>query len=276
MVAVKKFIFLFSVFSATFCNAQVYSQLGARSNALGNASMSISDVWSVYNNPGAFGAIEQSAIGVSYENRFLLSELSTQSLVAGFHTQKSGNFGIHFQQYGFNLYREMQGGFSYGMKFYDNFSGGISLNYHRIALGENYGTKNTFSAGLGLLYAMNDLLSFSMRVNNLNRAKLAAAEDERLPTTFGLGIMYSFSEKAFWTLEAEKDLVHPLNVKSGIEVKAHEIFDVRLGFKSYPFQASFGFGLKLSNFYLDMASMWHAQLGLSPSAGIHYRFDPKK
>lgn len=272
----KKFSTIIILLLSYSVSAQVYTQIGARSNALGNASMSITDVWSVYNNPGAFGNLEQSAIGASYENRFLLAELSTQTFVAGLHTEKSGNFGIHFQQYGFNLYREMQGGLSYGMKFYDHFSGGISLNYHRIALGENYGSKNTFSAGLGLLYSLNDLLSFSMRVNNLNRAKLAPAEDERLPTTFGLGVMYSFSEKAFWTIEAEKDLVHPLNIKSGIEVQAHEIFDVRLGINSYPFQASFGFGLKLSNFYLDMASMWHAQLGLSPSAGIHYRFDKKK
>lgn len=267
------FILLFLSFSTT---AQVYTQIGARSNALGNASMSITDIWSAYNNPGAFGNLTKSAVGASYENRFLLSELSTQSFVAGFHTKKSGNFGMYFQQYGFNLYREMQGGISYGMKFYDNFSGGITLNYHRIALGENYGTKNTFSAGLGLLYSLNKMLSFSMRVNNLNRAKLAPAEDERLPTTLSLGVMYTFSEKAFWTIEAEKDLVHPINIKSGIEVKAHEIFDIRLGMNSYPFQASFGFGLKLSNFYLDMASMWHSQLGLSPSAGLHYRFDKKK
>ncbi|MEO9532916.1 MAG: hypothetical protein ABJG68_15295 [Crocinitomicaceae bacterium] len=268
----KKLILLITVFTAFQSYSQVYSQIGARSNALGNATLSLTDVWSVYNNPGAFGSLEHTAVGVSYENRFLLKELSTQSLAAGYHTENAGNFGIHFQQYGFNLYREMQAGFTYGMKFYDNFSGGVSINYHRIALGENYGTKNTVSAALGMFYEMNDLLSFSMRVNNLNRAKLAEDQDERLPTTFGLGVVYAFSEKAFWTVEAEKNLVHPINVKSGIEVQAHDIFAVRLGLNTYPFQASFGFGLKFGDFHLDMASMWHAQLGLSPSAGIHYEF----
>ncbi|OIQ35931.1 MAG: hypothetical protein BM555_03730 [Crocinitomix sp. MedPE-SWsnd] len=263
-------ILLFSISLNSF--GQVYSQIGARSNALGNATLSLNDVWSVYNNPGAFGSLEHTAVGVSYENRFLIKEMSTQSLAFGYHTENAGNFGVHFQQYGFNFYREMQGGITYGMKFYDNFSGGVSINYHRIALGETYGVKNSVSAALGLFYEMNDLLSFSMRVNNLNRAKLAADQDERLPTTFGLGLIYSFSEKAFWTVEAEKDLVHPLNIKSGIEVQPHEIFAIRLGVNSYPFQASFGFGLKFGDFHLDMASMWHAQLGLSPSAGIHYEF----
>ena len=268
----KKLILFITIFGAFQSFGQVYSQIGARSNALGNATLSLTDVWSVYNNPGAFGALEHTAIGASYENRFLLKELSTQSLAAGYHTKNAGNFGIHFQQYGFSLYREMQAGFTYGMKFYDNFSGGVSLNYHRIALGENYGTRNTVSAALGMFYEMNDLLSFSMRINNINRAKLADAQDERLPTTFGLGLIYAFSDKAFWTVEAEKDLVNPLNVKSGIEVQAHEIFAVRFGVNSYPFQAAFGFGLKFGDFHLDMASMWHAQLGLSPSAGIHYEF----
>jgi hypothetical protein len=166
----------------------------------------------------------------------------------------------------------MQGGFTYGMKFFDNFSGGLSLNFHRIALGENYGSKNTLSGALGLYYSMNKSLKFSMRVLNLNRAKLADDQDERLPTTFSLGAIYQFSDKAFWSLDAEKDLVHPLNVKSGLEIQAHEIFAIRFGMNTYPFQGSVGFGLKFSQFHIDMATMWHTQLGLSPSAGIHFDF----
>lgn len=166
----------------------------------------------------------------------------------------------------------MQGGLTYGMKFFDNFSGGVSMNFHRIAIGDIYGSKNTFSAGLGLFYQLNDALKFGMRVQNINRAKLAPAQDERLPTTLNLGVLYAFSKKAFWSVEAEKDLIHPINIKSGLEVQAHEIFAIRLGMNSYPFQATFGFGLKFKEFYLDFATMWHAQLGLSPSGGLHFRF----
>ena len=268
----KPIILFFWLLFAAASWGQIYPQIGARANALGGTALSSVDVFSVYNNPGAFGMLDKTAVGVNYENRYLLKELSTQSLAFGYHSKKAGNFGVHMQQYGFSLYREIQGGITYGMKFYKNFSGGISLNFHRIALGENYGNKNTFSAALGLLYDMNDELSFSMRVLNLNRAKLAADQDERLPTTFALGARYNFSDKAFWTLEAEKDLIYPLNVKSGIEIQPHPIFAVRFGVMSYPFQASAGFGLKFSNFYFDMASSWHAQLGLSPSAGLHYEF----
>ena len=269
----KKIFLLIALSLAAISYGQVYPQLGARANALGGASLSLVDVWSVYNNPGSFGLLEKTAVGVSYENRFLLKELSTQSLTFGYHTKDAGNFGLHFQQYGFNLYREIQGGFTYGMKFYDNFSGGVSINYHRIVLGENYASKNSISAALGMCYKLNDELNFSMRILNINRAKLLVSEDERLPTTFCLGAVYNFSKTALWTLEAEKGLVHPMNIKSGLEIQAHEIFAVRLGVNSYPLQASAGFGLNLSHFHFDMATMWHAQLGLSPSLGIHYEFD---
>ena len=268
----KKFILFILLFAAGNVFSQVYPQIGARSNAMGGSAIGLTDVWSVYNNPGAFGSLEKTAVGVSYENRFLLKEMATKTLAFGYHTEKAGNIGLHMQQYGFSLYREMQLGLTYGMKLFDNFSAGVNMNYHRIALGENYGSKSSISAGLGIFYSMTEDLNFGMRVLNINAARLSDVNDERLPTTFGLGFKYDFSKKAFWSLDAEKDLINPINIKTGIEVLPHESFAVRLGVNSYPFQASFGFGLKLSRFQLDMASMWHAQLGLSPSAGIHYQF----
>lgn len=255
-----------------YAHGQVYPQIGARANALGTTSLCLQDAWSVYNNPGAFAMMDHHEVGVAYENRFLLKELSTQSLAFGYHTEKAGNIGVHVQQYGFSLYRETIAGLVYGMKLFDNFSAGVQLNYHRIALADNYGSKNTVSAGLGLFYSFNKDFDLGFRVLNLNRSRLAEQEDERLPTTFSLGGTYHFSEKVLWSVEAEKTMIHPINFKSGLEFSPHEILALRLGMNSYPFQATFGFGLKLKKFQLDMASMWHTNLGLSPSAGMKFEF----
>ncbi|MBI3135750.1 MAG: hypothetical protein HYZ14_13825 [Bacteroidetes bacterium] len=253
--------------------SQVHPQMGARSNALGNSSLCLDDAWAVYNNPGAFALLQKTSLGLAAENRFLMKELSSQSLAFGFHTKKSGNFGFQFQQYGYNLYREMNGGVVYGMKLFDNFSAGVSVNYHGIFLAENYGSKNTVSAGLGLLYAVTRNLKIGMRVQNLSRTKLADFNDERLPTYFGLGFLYQISRKTSWSVEVEKDLIHPVTIKSGLEIQAHDILAVRIGANSYPFMTSFGFGLKLKKFNFDAAAQWHTTLGLSPSLGLHYSFD---
>lgn len=269
----RKILYIVVLLTSTQLSAQVYPQIGARSNGLASTSLSLNDVWSVYNNPGAFGMLEKTELGAAYENRFLLKELSNQALAFGYHTEKSGNFGLYFQQYGFNLYREMNGGLTYGMKLFDNFSAGISINYHGVHLAENYGSKNTLSAGLGLLYAMNDNLKIGMRVQNVSRTRLAEFDDERLPTNFSLGFLYQISKKAFWTLEAEKDIIHPINIKSGFEIQAHEILALRCGFNTFPFQSAFGLSIQLKKFQFDLASQWHTSLGLSPSGGLKYTFD---
>ena len=269
----KNFILTLLFCAGLGAYSQVQSQLGARSNATGNAALCFDDVWAVYNNPGAFGFLDKTEIGLSYENKFLLQELSTQSLAFGYHTKSSGNFGLHFQQYGFNLYREMNGGFTYAMKLFDNFAAGVSINYHGIFLAENYGSKNTVSAALGLMYQLNKDFSLGMRVQNLSRAQLAEFTDERLPTNFSLGLLYQISKKALWSIEAEKNLIYPMNVKSGIEIQAHEMVAFRIGVNSYPFQSTFGMGLSLKNFQVDLAAQWHTALGLSPSCGIKYAFN---
>jgi len=266
----KNLFFLACLFSLRYGWSQVYPQIGARAAGTGGTALTAEDVYSAYNNPGAFGAMEKTSVGLNYENRYLLKELSTQSLAFGYHTEKNGNFGLHFQQYGFELYREMQIGLSYGLKLFDRFYGGFGLNFHRIQLAENYGSKNTASGAIGILYQATDNLHFGMRVLNLSRTKLA--EYERLPTTFGLGITYYFSEKVLCNIEAEKTILNPVNVKAGFEIHPHEIVYIRLGVNSYPFQSAFGFGLNLDQFQFDLATTWHSALGMSPSAGLTYRF----
>ena len=269
----KKLLYLTALLVSQQAVAQVYSQAGPRSNGLGGATTCVHDAWSVYNNPGAFGFLEKTELAVSYENRFLLKELSTQALAFGYHTEKNGNFGLHFQQYGFSLYKEMIGGITYAMKLSPDFSAGASINYHGVYLAENYGSRSTLAAGFGMVYALNDQVRIGMRVQNLSRARLAEFDDERLPTYFSLGLQYLISKKVFWTLDAEKDLVHPVNIKSGLEIQAHEIFALRLGVNSYPFQSAFGVGLKFKNFDLDIAAQWHTVLGISPSGGLKYTFN---
>ena len=47
--------------------AQVYPQIGARSNGLANSSLCLTDVWSIYNNPGAFGSLQKTELGKEVE-----------------------------------------------------------------------------------------------------------------------------------------------------------------------------------------------------------------
>lgn len=251
--------------------AQVPNQIGARANGLANTTLMVNDVWSVKNNIGALGMLTKTQVGIAYQNRFLLKEFSNQSVAFNFNS-KAGNIGGYFQQTGFSLYRQMVGGIGYSMKLSDKLSSGVSLNYQRIAFGDVYGAKGSVSASVGLFYALNNNLDLGVNIANINRAKISDYQDERFPTVFNLGMKYKFSEGTFWSVEAEKDMLHPLNIKSGLEIKAHDIFVLRLGMNSYPFQTAFGVGLNIKNLRIDIATSWHTTLGINPSAGLVYQF----
>jgi hypothetical protein len=268
----QKFTLVLYLFFSSFIFAQVPNQIGARANGLANSTLLLTDVWSAKNNPGAFGQLSQTAVGIAYQNRFFVNELSNQSLAFNYHITEKSNIGVYFQQSGFYLYRQLQTGLAYGMKLADNFSAGVSLNLHRVAFGDIYGSVNAVSASVGLMYSLNKNLDLGLNIQNINRAKLADYQDERFPTLFNMGLKYKFNQGTFWSLEAEKDILHPINIKSGIEILTHEIFVVRFGMNSYPLQAAFGAGLKLKQFQVDIASTWHSQLGLNPSMALSYKF----
>jgi hypothetical protein len=193
-------------------------------------------------------------------------------LAFNYHIGSKSNIGIYYQQTGFSLYKQLQTGLAYGMKFSDNFSMGVAMNFHRIALGDIYGSKNALSASVGLIYALNSNIDLGVNINNINRTKLDDFQDERFPTIYNVGLKYKFSEGTFWSIEAEKDILHPVNIKSGIEIKTHDIFVVRLGVNSFPFLASMGAGINIKKLQIDIASSWHTNLGLNPAMSLKYNF----
>jgi len=267
----RKLVLLFLVLSPIVLFAQVPSQIGARANGLANSTLVLSDVWAVKNNIGAIGDLDKTEIGFAFQNKYFVKEFSNQSLAVNY-ASKKGSFGFYFQQAGSSLYREISTGLGYGMKLNHNFSAGISLNYHRIGFGDIYGATGSVSASVGLKYKLNKNVEFGANASNINRAVITEVEDERFPTVFGLGMRYIFSDKAFWTIEVEKDILHPLNVKSGLELKAHEMLVLRVGMNTYPFQTAFGAGINFKKWRLDLAANWHSTLGINPSAGLVYQF----
>ena len=261
-------LFILSISSAA---AQISPMSGVRQHALGNSGANIHDVWSAKNNPGAFAFMEESQASVTYQNRFLISELMTQGLAYGHHSKK-GNFGVFIQHSGFNLFRTIQFGGTYALALSPRLGMGVNFNYQQIRFGDIYGSKHHFSGSLGINYKLTDNFSIGASAQNINRSKVSDFQNERLPTTMVMGVLYHISSKVSWMLDVEKEITSQLNVKTGLEMKAHDYFEVRLGINSYPFQSSFGFGVHFKKIDIDIAAIWHSQIGLTPSLGLVYKF----
>ncbi len=244
---------------------------GTREDALGNSSVNIVSIWSAKNNPGSFSFMAQSEASVVYRNRFLINELSTQSLAFGYHSQK-GNLGVFIQHSGFDLFRTMQIGGVYGIELSPKLGMGLAFNYHQTRFGDIYGVRHHFLANLGVQYRLSKTIFIGASAQNINRSKLSDFENERLPTLFTIGILYKVSSKVLWLIDLEKEITSQFNLKSGLELEAHDNFKIRLGVNSYPFQSSFGFGISINKLQIDVAGIWHAHIGLTPSLGLVYTF----
>lgn len=243
---------------------------GARSSAMGGASVALSDFWSLQNNQAGLAFYNQLSAGAYYENRFLTKELSLKSGGVVLPTN-SGVFGLKLSYFGFSQYNESKFGLAYARRLSEKIAVGIQLDYLLASFGNDYGKKGIVTFEIGFLSKINDHLSLGAYIFNPINAKVADYADERLPANIRLGASYAFDDKLMVTAEVEKDTEFDPMAKFGIEYRIIEEIYVRGGIATNPGLYSFGFGLNLKNLKLDFSSSIHQVLGYSPQISMIYR-----
>ena len=249
--------------------------IGARSSAMGNASVSLSDVWSAHHNQAGLGFMNNFSAGVYYENRFALKELGLKGAVIALPV-KGGAFGLSISNFGYSLFSENKYCFSFAKAFSDKFSMGIAMDYLTTKIAEGYGSKGVLAAEFGIQAKPIKGLTIGAHIFNPTRAKLSDYDNERIPTIIRLGADYNFSDKVTLAIETEKDMSKKSIFKAGIEYKAVKEFYLRAGIGTNPTLSSFGFGLNLKNFKIDISANYHQVLGFSPQFGLTYAFEKNK
>ncbi len=247
--------------------------IGARSAGMANASVALTDLWAVHHNQAAMVGLEQAGVAAYYENRFLLSNLNLQGATAVLPTPKAGVFGISYARFGNKLFNQSRYGFAYGKRLWKFLSVGLQLSYLNTTLAEDYGSRHSFIAEIGLLSQITPKFRVGFHAFNLTRTQLAEDYDERVPMNFRLGAQYDFSKKVKVAVEGEKDLELPPVFKLGVEYFPADVFAIRVGVGTAPFHADFGLGLRLKFLHFDIAGSMHPVLGFSPKASLSYRFN---
>jgi hypothetical protein len=262
---------MFLTIVCTHTRAQVANDVvGASSTGMGGFNTTLSDVWSTNNNQAGLGFMTDITGGIFYENRFLLKETSYRA-GAFVLPVKTGAFGLSLASFGYSAYSETKAGLSYGQRFGDRFSVGVQLNYLNTKLNQDYGSKNSLTAAVGFIAKLNEEITMGVHVYNPTRSKLAEYDTEKIPTIMKLGLDYRFSEKVMVGIETEKDLNYDAVVKAGLEYQMTEIFYLRGGISTNPTMYSFGFGLRMKNFKMDISSSFHQTLGITPGISLIYQ-----
>lgn len=247
--------------------------IGSRASAMGNASSTFENVFSNFHNQAGLAGVSHFGVGIAYKNNFLLSETGLKSAALAIPLKSIGVIGINVSSFGFDQYAENKYGLAFAKKFGDIISMGLQLDYMQTRFTEPYGSKGVLFGQFGIRGQLTENLALGVHVYNPTRTSLDKTLNDRVPTILKSGISYQFNDKLVTVFEIEKDLEAKMNVKAGAEYGIHEKFDVRFGINSFQRKVSFGAGINLDNWEVDLASEYHQTLGFVPNMTIRWQLN---
>jgi len=250
--------------------------LGGKQAAMGNTSVTFTDVYAVFSNQAGLAGLNNFSAGIYAENRFLLKDLSMFAVALALPLKRNaGTFGSGITYFGNSLYNERHINLAYGRKLFKDLSIGIELDYVGISIAD-YGSAHAFTFGIGAQYVFLPKLVGGAHIYNPLRWRFTDFEEDRLPTIVKGGLAYLPSEILTIAVEAEKNLDAPMMFKSGIDYRIIEKLSLRAGISTAPFTGTFGIGLNLGNLKIDFANSFHPVLGYSPHFGLIYSAAKRK
>lgn len=274
----KKVIFILLSFALYLPTASAIDNLegqGAQGIGLGQASISLQDLWSIVNNQAGIAFVDDISLGVSYEERFRMKEMGLKTVALIFPTNRIGNFGMSYTHFGDADYNETRLNIGYARKLGEHFAMGLAFDYLEMSVSGSAesGSTGTFTGELGIMGEPLENLWLSAHIYNPFSIRINDYEfKERIPTLLRLGLLYNFTEQLFFVAEIEKDMDYDARVKAGISYTFLNKFIFRGGVATQPTEYSAGFGLLLQNFHVDLACYHHQYLGYTPSIAISYNF----
>lgn len=250
---------------------------GARAAALSNASTTLGgEVWALGNNVAGLGALNAPVAGFYAENRYFSAALNVAALAVAMPVgavtpgatpaqpaqAKNGVVGLEVQRFGGSLYNETRAGLGYGYRF-GFISLGARVDMLQVSI-EGLGSRRVALGSLGgQMELLPNKLAVGVSLYNLNQARLASYQDERVPTVLKAGLAYRPSTQVLLLAETEKDVERDANFKAGLEYRPVPILATRVGLASLTEQASAGLGLRAKSLELDYAAAYQQALGFS-------------
>lgn len=237
-----------------------------RSCALAEIVASLSS----YSNPSALSLTPARTFYLSYENHFMIRELSTYAAAFSMPTSWV-DLSLILSRFGYEDYRETKCGLNVSKLLGNGFSLGVRFLFYNMDYIDNEDAVNVFSADVGLQYQPVDNLLLGVLVSNPFGITYKNSEERYdLPVTFSVGLRYTVIPQCNLWMEGEKSSDTPFCWKGAAEYEIVEALRLRLGVLSSPWMPTFGVGYRMRKLSFDVAGSWHPVLGISPGIGISF------
>jgi hypothetical protein len=248
---------------------------GGKNGGMGKSTIAVAQIWSVNNNQGGLGYLENPEIGIYYTNRFLMQELSSESFVFAYPT-KFGNLAFSVDFFGYSQQSEMQLGLAYAKKFNKYISLGAKFDYLQYQQPEEYGNAHAIIAEVGLLSHPYKQIYIGAYVYNPSLSDFNTSVEKKAPTIFSIGLAYVPDPLVSLTAQVDKNIEYSATYKMGVELNLKESLYIRAGVNISPNAYYLGMGYYFKNIKFDLAFSYQQVLGVSPASSLAYEFVPKR
>lgn len=251
----------------------VSTLMGARSAAMGYASATISDEWSLLNNTAGLSQLTRSTCAFAYALNPSLP--GADRLAAAVNLPiKLGVFGAGVFKFGDELYSEQIISAGYANQL-GLASLGVKINYIQYRA-DGLGTQSVVSINFGGIAEITPLISVGAYIVNINQPKLSSVDEERLPVKLVSGIQFNPSDELLLVLEIEKDINYDPTIKSGIEYVIHQKIKVRTGFNLGPNSIHGGIGYNTPRLNVDYALHYNPAVKTQFQISAGYKLGKRK
>lgn len=266
------FIFLIVVTFNSFLKAQDVFVPASRSQSLAGITACLNDSWSAFGNQAGLASIKHPTISGTFQNRFLIKELSTSAGIFILPFQSS-IWAVSVYQFGKTSFRHERFGLSYARTLSPRLHFGLQFNYYRFFLAEENKFIASYAMELGFQYQLSPTLLFGIHTLNPYKTGIKTYSGKyEYPSNVNLGAAVEISKSFDLFAEIEKYFSYPLTVKTGIEYSIMNRLYLRTGISGKPNQLSAGLGFSVSKLKIDLAVAYNQYLGNSPSASFQYQF----
>lgn len=247
---------------------------GARSVAMGGATLGLDDFWSSEQNIAGSAFREGTTVGVAYRQHPISRELPYMHIAVSMAVGKQGTVMCNYLYHGSKLYNEQQLVAGYAMKIVPELSIGVTANYlHSGSNDAYYERQNLLSCAVALQYRPSRRCIVGAKVFNPLFVKTNSTRyTMRVPVVFNVGLGYLIAEDFTGVVEIEKNIYQTPNVRFGLEYCFWKIMSCRAGFSTYPITYDFGIGVSHKHLAVDIAAEVHNILGLTPVVDICWSF----
>ncbi|MDR1592118.1 MAG: hypothetical protein LBS16_04445 [Prevotellaceae bacterium] len=268
----KKTLFvLLALITMIDLSAQLENSISG-SASIAETSVADGRRWMPFHNPANLGYLDNTEVGLTFENRFFIKELSTKIAHAGIVTGKV-NIGVGVSHFGYSVYHDILAGAALARNFSDRFAIGVQFNYFTSYFVQENRYRGALLGQIGANIKINTRLNVAFNAFNpfLTNIKTETSV-KKLPSVYSLGTSFFFSESLVWRTQADKNLNANYRFATGFEYYFRDVFTLKLGVYGYDYLVScLGAGLRFGNFFFDLNAEMHPQLGINTMGMLRYK-----